>query len=130
MFDGYQEELSTKGGAHERRTAGRAGPTVDFTRDMVVKSKKRRTLIQQGQQEAIHYDARSKLEHVRCETRHAKGGADVLIEGTTVLSAMFCETTSVGDDTDLIVLLCFHVKEDSCELFFKPDMRSRTKKSP
>ena len=33
MFDGYQEELSTKHGAHERRT-------MDFTRDMVMKSKK------------------------------------------------------------------------------------------
>ena len=39
-FDGYQEELSTKYGAHERRTGGRTGSTVDFTRDMVMKSKK------------------------------------------------------------------------------------------
>ena len=31
--------LSTKYGAHERGTGGRAGPTVDFTRDMVMKSK-------------------------------------------------------------------------------------------
>ena len=54
VFDGYQEELSTKDGAHERRTCGRAGPTVDFTRNMVMKSKKRRPLIQQGQQAAIH----------------------------------------------------------------------------
>ena len=29
-----------KDGAHERRTGRRAGPTVDFTRDMVMKSKK------------------------------------------------------------------------------------------
>ena len=54
VFEGYQEELSTKDGAHERRT-------VDFTRDMVMTSKKRRPLIKQGQQAAIHYDARSKL---------------------------------------------------------------------
>ena len=40
VFDGYQEGLSTKDGAHERRTGRRAGPTVDFTRDMVMKSKK------------------------------------------------------------------------------------------
>ena len=33
VFDGYREELSTKYGAHERRT------TVDFIRDMVMKSK-------------------------------------------------------------------------------------------
>ena len=40
------------------------------------------------------------------------------------------KTTLVGDDTDLLVLLCFHVKEDSCEVFFKPEIRSGTKKSP
>ena len=40
VFDVYEEELSTKDGAHERRTGGRAGPTVDFIRDMVMKSKK------------------------------------------------------------------------------------------
>ena len=70
------------------------------------------------------------LEHVGCETRHAKGDADVLIVETTVQYAMYCETTSVGDDTDLLVFLCFHVKEDSCEVFFKSEIRSGTKKSP
>ena len=70
------------------------------------------------------------VEHVGCETRHAKGDADVLIVETTVLSAMYCETTLVGDNTDLLVLLCFHVKEDSCGVFFKPEVRSWTKKSP
>ena len=40
VFDGYQEGLSTKDGAHERRTSRSADPTVDFTRDMVMTSKK------------------------------------------------------------------------------------------
>ena len=56
VFDGYQEGLSMKDNPHERRTCGRAGPTVDFTRDMVMNSKKEdlHFLIQQGQQPAIH----------------------------------------------------------------------------
>ena len=70
------------------------------------------------------------LEHVGCETRHAKGDANVLIVKTTVQSAMSCETTLVGYDTDLLVLLCFHVKEDSCEVFFEPEVRSGIRKSP
>ena len=71
------------------------------------------------------------LEHVGCEIRHAKGDADVLIAETTVQAAMSCcETTLVVDDTDLLVLLCFHVKEDSCEVFFKPEIRSGTKRIP
>ena len=40
VFNGYQEELSTKYVAHERCTDERAGPTMDFTRDMIMKSKK------------------------------------------------------------------------------------------
>ena len=39
VFHGCQEELSTKDAARERRTGGRTGSTVDFTRDMVMKSK-------------------------------------------------------------------------------------------
>ena len=41
-----------------------------------------------------------------------------------------CETILVVDDTELRVLLCFHVKEDSCQVFLKPEIRSGTKKSP
>ena len=55
-----------------------------------------------------------------------KGDADVLIVETTAQSAMSVETTLVGDDTDLLVLLCFLVKEDSSEVFFKPEIRSGT----
>ena len=69
------------------------------------------------------------LEHVGCEIRHSRGDADVLIVETTEQYAMSCETTLVGNDTDLLVLLRFHVKEDSCEIFFKPEISSETKKS-
>ena len=104
---------------------GRAGPTVYFTRDMVTKSKK-----DQDNKQRFARMLGQSLEHVGCETRHAKGDADILIVETTVQSAMSCETTMVGDDTYLLVLLCFRVKEDSREVFFKPEVRSGTKKSP
>ena len=103
---------------------------MDFTRDMVMKSKKEDILSNKDNKQRFIRMLRQSLEHVGCETRHAKGDADVLIVETTVQSAMSCETTLVGDDTDLLVLLCFHVKEDSCEVFFKPEVRSGTKKSP
>ena len=87
MFDGYQEELSTKDGAHERRTGGRAGPTVDFIWDMGMNSK------QEDNKERFIRMLGQSMEHVGCETRHSKGDADVLIVETTVQSAMSCETT-------------------------------------
>ena len=130
VFDGCQEELSTKYGAHERRTGGRACQTVDFTRDVVMKSKKEDLLSNKDIKQRFIRMIGQSLEHVGCETRHVKGDADVLIVETTVQSALSCETTLVGDYTDLLVLLCFHVKEDSCEVFFKPEIMSGTKKSP
>ena len=128
VFDGYQEELSKTDGAHERRTGGRTCPTVDFTRDMVMKFKKEDLLSNKDNKQRFIGMLGQSLEHVGCETRHAKGVADVLIVETTGQFTMYSETTLVGDDTDLFVLLCFHVKEDSCEVF-KPEIRSGTKKS-
>ena len=130
MFDGYQEDISTKYGAHERRTGGRTDPTLDFTRNMAMKSKKEDLLSNQDNKQRFIRMLGQRLEHVGCETRPAKGDADVLIVETTVQSAMSCETTLVGDDTDLLVFLCFHFKEDSREVFFKPEDRSGTMKSP
>ena len=86
---------------------------MDFTLDMVMESKKRRPLIHKDIKQRFMRMLGQSLEHVGCETRHAKGDADVLIVETTIHSAVSCETTLVGDDTDLLVLLCFHGKEDS-----------------
>ena len=57
------------------------------------------------------------LEHLGCENQQASGDADVLIVQTTVHTAMYCETTLVGDE-----------EEDYCEVFFKPEIRSIKKK--
>ena len=77
VFDVYQEELYTKYGAHERRTGGRAGPTVDFTRDMTMKLKKEDFLSNKDNNQRFVRMLGKSLEHAGCETRHAKGDADV-----------------------------------------------------
>ena len=87
---GTRKNVSTNDGAHERRTGGRAGPTVDFKRDMVMKSKKEDLLSNKDNKQRFIRMLGQILEHVGCETRHAKGDADVLIVETTVQPAMFC----------------------------------------
>ena len=82
VFDGYQEELSTKYGAHERRTGGRAGPTMDFTRDMVMKSKKEGLLSNKDNEQRCMMMLSQSLGHVGCEIRHSRGDADVVIVET------------------------------------------------
>ena len=70
-FDGYQEELSTTDGAH-------------FTRDMFMNAKKEDLLSNKDNKQRFIRMLGQNLEHVGCETRHAKGCADVLIVETTV----------------------------------------------
>ena len=41
-----------------------------------------------------------------------------------------CESILACDKADMLVLLCFHVKEDYCEIFFKPDISSGTNNGP
>ena len=50
------------------------------------------------------------LEYVGCQTRHTNGDAAVLIVEATGHTAMSCESILACDDTDMLVLLCFHVK--------------------
>ena len=53
-----------------------------------------------------------------CKTVHASSDADILIVRTAVESAKACNTVVVGDDTDLLVLLCFHSDMAAHELYF------------
>ena len=43
-----------------------------------------------------------------CQVRHARGDADMLIVQTAIQSASRSSTVLVDDDTDLLILLCFH----------------------
>ena len=122
--------FSTKYGAHERHTVGRAGTPVDFTWEMITKSNKEDLLSNKDNNHRFIRMLSQSLEHLGRVTRDAKGDADVRIVETTIQSAICCENVLVGDDTGLLVLLCFHIKYDSCKVFFKPEIRSGMKKGP
>ena len=50
----------------------------------------------------------SSLQKAGCTTIHAKGDADILIVKTAVESAKVVSTVLIGDDTDLLILLCYY----------------------
>ena len=104
---------------------------MDFTRDMVMKSKKETTILsnKDNKQRFIRMLGHN-LEYVGCQTRHANDDAAVLIVETSEHTAVSCESILACDKTDMLVLLCFHVKEDYCEVFFKPDISSGTNNGP
>jgi len=54
------------------------------------------------------------------QTSHATGNADVLIVLTAVRSSMSRYTVLIGDDTDLLVLLCYHESAMSFPIYFQP----------
>ena len=68
------------------------------------------------------------LQMTGCDVFHATSDADVLIVQKAIESADNQDTTLVGDDTDLLVLLLYHTKLTSYNLFFAPEPRKNAKK--
>ena len=67
------------------------------------------------------------LQENNCPTYHAEGDAHVLIVKTAVESARDRNTVLAGDDTDLLVLLCFYIHSGSLELYFKPEPKANSR---
>ena len=68
------------------------------------------------------------LQDDNCSSYHAEGDADVLFVKTAVESARESNTVLVGDDTDLLVLLCFCTRSDSFDLYFKPEPKANSRR--
>jgi hypothetical protein len=68
-----------------------------------------------------------QLVKANCHTHHAPGDADLLIVQTSVESATRSDTVLVGDDRDLLILLCCHACFDSHDIFFRPEPKKTTK---
>jgi hypothetical protein len=120
VFDGY-EGLSTKNLTQKRRTAGKVGATVTFTEDMKATMKKDQFLSNSRNKQWFFKMLSQFLHKIGSETHHAQDDADVLIVKTAVESARSRPTVLVGDDTDLLVLLCYYtIPVGGCDIYFKP----------
>ena len=60
------------------------------------------------------------LRRANCQVKQAPGDADVTIVRAAVDSGQSTPTVLVGDDTDLLVLLCYHTDIHGCDVFFRP----------
>ena len=72
----------------------------------------------------------SYLEKKECKVYHAPGDADLLIVQRAVESSSVMDTVLVGDDTDLLVLLCYYTSVDSYSNFFFNQNPRKTPKIP
>ena len=126
VFDGCKS--STKDMVHQRRAKGRAAVAVTFTEDMKLSMKKVNFLANNINKQQFIYMLGSYLEK-KCKVYHAPGDADVLIVQKTVESSTMMDAVLVGDDTDLLVLLCYHYHANlnSYNIFFRPEPKKNTK---
>ena len=128
VFDGYSCEPSTKDATHYRRTGGRRGPDVHFQEQTLLCCKKDNFLKNKENKQKFIHMLSSKLEKAGSTIIHAKSDADTLIVKSAIDSAQACPTVVIGDDTDLLVLLIYHVNQNSRDVFFKPQPKSNSTK--
>ena len=126
VFDGY-DEMSTKAMTQQRRASGKVAATVTFTESMSITMKKDNFLSNPKNKQSFLLMLSEALQNVGCVTHHANGDADLLIVQTAVESARTKTTILVGDDTDLLVLLCYHASEDGCDLYFRPEPKGNAR---
>ena len=131
VFDGYSDGPSTKDSTQHRRSRTYVGATVLFSGSMIFKGKKDDFLTNKENKHRFIALLRTHLECQGCRTEQALADADLLIVQTAIAASE--QTTKprilVGDDTDLLVLLCFHTKSTTSNLYFRPEPRHGAKKA-
>ena len=68
------------------------------------------------------------LEDKRYTTMHAESDADLLIVMTAVEYSEHRDVVVIGEDTDLLVLLCYHANLEYHKICFKSELKQRTSK--
>ena len=66
------------------------------------------------------------LQKAGCQTHHSLADADILMIQTAVESARRAKLVLAGDDTDLLILLCYYTEMSAEELFFQPEPRANS----
>ncbi len=69
----------------------------------------------------------AELQRYGVNTMHAKQDADLLIVQTAVAASLNQTIVVVGDDTDLLVLLCFYASLNRFKIYFRPEIKTHSK---
>ena len=114
-----REKSSTKDMVHLRRAKGYSGVAVSFTKDTKLNMKKG-TFLSNSTTKQQFINMLSCFLERNCKVYRTSGDADVMIIQKAVEIARVADTVLVGDDTDILVLLCYHACFESHNIFFKP----------
>lgn len=129
VFDGYDNGPFTIDQTNHRHTKGILGTKVIFTKDTPFRFKTG-LFLRSYENKKNHIQLLSNtLQSRGCTTiLAAEGDADLLTVQTAVASAKDMTTVLVGEDTDLLILLCYHVELHGKDILFKSETKAITKK--
>ena len=129
VFDGYSDIPSPKDSTHIRRNSNHKGALVHFTGEMALQMRKEDFLSNKENKQRFITMLSERLGAHGCDIRHAAADADLLIVQTAIAVSATHNTILIGDDTDLLVLLCHHAKDTTNRIFFKSEPRKLSLKS-
>ena len=124
IFDGYDCGPAPKDGTQSRRIRSGAVRDVHVSPGMQLNMKKDDILASKTNKQKFINMLSSSLEKSGCEVHQADGDADIVIVAHALKSAETCDTIVVGDDTDLMILLCHHATSNHKKLYFHPEAKS------
>ena len=128
VFDGYPNGPTTKDCTHLRRTHGKGSAKVKFSVNTPCKTKKEHFLSNcENKQNFINMLGQC-LQENDIHVQHATGDADLLIVQTAINYTETNDTVIIGEDTDLLVLMCYHYDTHKHNLFFVSGTSKCTRK--
>jgi hypothetical protein len=117
VFDGYPDGPTTKDVVHIKRTNGINSLKADFSEDMPCKLKKENFLANRFNKQRFIDILGSRLRENNYTVVHPSDDADVKIVQTAVECAKSRKVTVIWEDTDLLVLLRYHIDLNSCSVY-------------
>ena len=97
------------------------GSIVNFVEEMPIKTKKAISLANEQNKQKFIYMLSAKSQEKGIKTLHADGDAHVQIVKTAVNSASLFPSTLIGEDTDLLVLLCMQPNQTKLPMLFRSE---------
>src|SRR6267154_730197 len=124
VFDGYLDGPSIKDATHIRRNGGKSTPSVLLSVNMKLTIKKDEFLSNKMNKQHFLHMLSDNFECAGWQEIHAHGDADLLITQTAVQASEQRDIVVIADDTDILILLCFHVKLENKQVIFQPEPKS------
>lgn len=133
VFDGYLQGPSTKDATQQRRTRGNVGTATLFESSIKFNSRKDDFLSNKENKQCFINLLGNHLERHGCHIENAEADAYLLIVQCAIAVAK-ADTTKptilVADDTDVLLLLCYHLQSTTPSIYFRPEPRKGIRKTP